>query len=133
MERGWKATGLLRPLWLAYTGGACIARRDAFAKAVGSSGTTLSAINAGSRNLGIGLARRIAEVAGVSVLDVGAPEDLVDARGRTLLDHLEELGGRIADLTERQLKTEKEVGRLRNRVRKIETPHAGDATAASDG
>lgn len=67
---GWKATGLLAPLWRKYPGG-----RDALALAVGTKPPTLSAINTGRRNLGWNLGQRLANELGVSVLELGAPSE----------------------------------------------------------
>lgn len=67
-ETGWKATGLLLPLWNRYKGG-----REALASAVGTSPSTLSSINTGNRRLGYDLAGRLAAELGVTVTELGAP------------------------------------------------------------
>lgn len=85
MDKGWKATGLLTPLYEAHGG------RDALAAKAKTSATTLSQINRGKRNLGLGLAQRIAEAAGISVLELGAPLEAADERSQTIFDRLEEV------------------------------------------
>ena len=68
--KGWNAAGVLQPLWNRYEGG-----RDALAAAVGTSPSVLSSINTGSRNLGHNLAGRLADELGVTVLELGAPNE----------------------------------------------------------
>lgn len=89
MEKGWKATGRLKPLW-GKVGG-----RDGLAAATKINGQTLSAYNSGSRPLGIVNARRIAEALGVSVLDLGGPVEDSDEAGKSVLALLEELSAKV--------------------------------------
>ena len=92
MRPGWSAKGLIRPLWKNYPGG-----RDGLAKAVGSSGSVLSAINSGSRNLGLDLGQRLAKERGVTLLELGAPLSHLTG-DRTLVDRLESVEAMHAEL-----------------------------------
>jgi len=85
MAGKWVAKGLLKPLWRNYPGG-----RDALAAAVGTTASTLSSINTGNRGLGQDLGGRLAAELGVSVLELGAPEEEADDEGLTLRGRLEE-------------------------------------------
>lgn len=108
MQEGWSAKELLKPLWQNYPGG-----RDKLATDVGlKSGNTLSSINSGKRNLGLDLGQRLAAKLGVSLLELGAPEGLADARGLTLLARLEWLAGKVADAIEGQVALERRVAAL---------------------
>lgn len=92
MQKGWKAKGLLRPLWLAYGG------RDELAAAVGSNGTTLSNVNAGSRDLGIDLGRRLAGELKISLAELGAPAEVADDRASLrIVDRLQALEAAFVD------------------------------------
>lgn len=86
-QKGWKAKGLLQPLWNRYEGG-----RDALGAAVGTTGTVLSSVNSGKRSLGYDLAARLAAELHVTVLDLGAPEEAAAAtRERRVIDRLRQL------------------------------------------
>lgn len=97
---GWSARGLLQPLWTQYPGG-----RDGLAKAIGTTGASLSSRNSGRLTLGEDLAGRLAAELSrgldreVSLLELGAPEEAADEAGRSLLDRLEELATALAVLT----------------------------------
>lgn len=108
MKEGWSAKGLLRPLWQFYPG-----KRDGLAHDIGTSPSTLSAINSGRRNLGYDLGRRIADALDVSLLELGAPEDAADQKGRTLTDRLEELAADLAEAA-------RAMSRLQERVKRLE-------------
>lgn len=71
MQRGWSAEGLLQPLWSSYGNGDEKARRDQLARAVGTSGSVLSSINTGKRQLGVNLGTRLAAELGVTLHDLG--------------------------------------------------------------
>lgn len=86
MQKGWDATGKLEPLWRRYPGG-----QEALAHAAGSNRTSLSAINKGTRKLGIGLATRLAAALNVSVLELGAPLTAGDAKGELLVERLHQM------------------------------------------
>lgn len=96
--QGWDATGILKPLWQAYGG------RDELAKAAGTTGTVLSAINTGyrGRRLGITLARKLAVALNVSLAELGAPAEAADdPASQKILDRLarvEEQALTVADL-----------------------------------
>lgn len=96
MERGWKATGLLKPLWSSYGEGDEKARRDKLAAAVGTTGTVLSSINTGKRNLGWNLARRLATQLDVTPVELGAPAQEDDEKGLRLVARLRALEDRAA-------------------------------------
>lgn len=86
MEKGWEATGLLKPLW-ARVGG-----RDALAELAGISPPgTLSAYNSGKRPLGIVNARKIAAALDISLLELGAPEEVLDPKDQGVLARLASL------------------------------------------
>lgn len=97
--------------------------------AIGTTGNTLSAVNSGSRRLGRDLARRLADELGISVLELGAPEEEADEEGRFLLRRLDELAETVGDLLEGQKKTKAELARLRSRIRKLEAPPATGASS----
>ena len=115
MQKGWKAKGLLKPLWQTYPG-----KRDGLAVAVGSTGGNLSGINSGRLRLGRDLGQRLADELGVSLLELGAPLEAVDARGLTLVSRLEALADQVAESVERQAKLHRQVSRLQARVRRLE-------------
>lgn len=120
MRKGWNAEGLLLPLWQNYPG-----KRDGLAAKVGSSGSTLSAINQGRRNLGYDLGSRLAVALEVSVLQLGAPLDGADeVEDQTLLGRLEDLASKLADSIAKQAAMEKELRSLRTRVGKLEALRA---------
>lgn len=98
MQRGWNAEGLLQPLWERYDGSPELPRREALAKAVGTSPTSLSSINSGDRNLGLKLGGRIAAELGVSVLELGAPVGALNGAGQTLVDRLEQVEAKHDEL-----------------------------------
>lgn len=91
MNKGWHATGLLRPLWNAYGEGGDIAKRDKLAAATGTTGSNLSAINSGKRRLGYKLGGRLADELGVTIFDLGAPREVDEQRGASLHDRIEVL------------------------------------------
>ena len=68
MEKGWEARGLLKPLW-GRVGG-----RDRLAELTGIQPSTISGYNAGRLPLGMANARKIAAALGVTVADLGAPD-----------------------------------------------------------
>ena len=94
---GWDARGLLRPLWNQYEGG-----RDGLAEAVGTQGSVLSSINSGKRPLGHDLAGRLGAELGVSLAELGAPEEAADAESRTLHSRLEGLEDLLASVRDGQ-------------------------------
>jgi hypothetical protein len=96
VERGWKATGLLKPLWSSYGEGDETARRDKLAAAAGTTGTVLSSINTGKRNLGWDLARRLAVELGITPVELGAPAQEDDEKGLRLVARLQALEARAA-------------------------------------
>ena len=115
--KGWRATGLLQPLWAAYPGG-----RDALAQAIGTTGSALSSRNSGERNLGVELARKLAGELGVSLAELGAPEDADDdLASRGLLDRLESLADRVAYLLEREADLSLRVHAAEARLAQIES------------
>lgn len=91
MQKGWKAAGLLQPLWGSVGG------RERLAEITGINTSTLSGINTGRLNLGPGNARKIAAALEVSVLELGAPIEAADEAGQTLLDRLLELAATVDD------------------------------------
>lgn len=95
-KRSWSAEGILQPLWHAYGEGK--ARREQLADAVGTNPEALSAINSGSRNLGLDLAQRIAKVTGVSLLDLGAPDEADEVEAATIHQRLSVLVSRVEQL-----------------------------------
>lgn len=96
-QRGWDATGLLRPIWHQYGG------RDKLAAAVGTQGTVLSEVNSGGRRLGLDLAGRLASAAGVRLVDLGAPEG-TDADDLPIHVRLAKLGAAIDEILANQEK-----------------------------
>lgn len=125
MQKGWKAAGLLEPVYEKAGG------RDALAEKAGVSIAHLSGVNSGKRDLGITVARKIANsVPGVTVLDLGAPEEAAIEEEHLLL----------ADLRNRLAITEDEVQWLTDlttrlaRVAKVKLPpRAQRSTAQADG
>jgi len=107
MERGWDAKGLLAPVW-ARVGG-----RDALAALAGVQPGTLSGYNTGRLRLGMENARKIAVALGVSVLELGAPEEEADAAGQSLVDRQAALEAEVLRLT-------KQLARLARRVAVLE-------------
>lgn len=94
VEPGWDAKGLLRPLWQSYPG-----KRDGLAAAIGSTGSTLSAVNTGRQRLGLDLGQRIAEALEITIFDLGAPTNAqVAARSAAVLDRLDALEARLPPL-----------------------------------
>lgn len=86
MEKGWDAAGLLEPLWKRVGG------RDRLAEATGIQPGTLSGYNTGRLPLGATNARKIADALGVSVLELGAPEEEAQTRqDRRIVDRLREV------------------------------------------
>jgi transcriptional regulator with XRE-family HTH domain len=122
MERGWKATGLLKPLW-GRVGG-----RDGLAARTGIVAANLSGYNTGRLRLGLANAERIAQALQVTIYDLGAPAS-VDSPGAStsVLDHLEEVRTVTADLLERSVKQDREIRRLRSRVAKLEAQREAGA------
>lgn len=112
MEKGWKATGLLSPLWARLDGG-----REALAALTGIRATELSSYNSGAKNLGISNARRIADALEISVLDLGAPEGAAETRRelrvvdrlRAVEAALNRLGPNLEDLGDRVTALERQV------------------------
>lgn len=92
---GWSVAGLLEPIWSAKFG-----TRDNLARVTGIPGPALSGYNTGRLRLGIENARKIADAAGVSLAELGAPEEATrdDPRSVPLLDRLATVEGRVADL-----------------------------------
>jgi hypothetical protein len=89
--------------------------RDALAKKIGTTGSSLSSRNSGTKPLGIQLARKIADETGVSVMELGAPEGLADPRGLTLLDRLEGLAVDLAEAARRVVELQERVSMLEAR------------------
>lgn len=114
-EPGWNAEGLLQPLWLKYPGG-----RDGLAAKVGTTGSALSSRNSGSRPLGYDLGSRLAAELGVSVLELGAPLEVADAAGETLVTRLEGLAVDLAEAVRKQSGMATQIARLQARVRTLE-------------
>ena len=114
MQEGWKAKGLLKPLWLAHGG------RKKVAGDAGISEGHLSKVNAGKAKLGLTVATKVASVTGVSVLELGAPVEQADAAGETLLSRLEELAAAHAESARKQTTMAREIARLQERVRRLE-------------
>lgn len=86
MREGWSAKDLLKPLWHTYPGG-----RDALASAVGTTGTVLSSINSGKRNLGQDLGGRLAAELAITLPELGAPISASHPADLTLRQTLESL------------------------------------------
>lgn len=132
MGRGWYATGLLKPLWQRYERPRepGEGRREALARAVGTSPSVLSQINTGNRRLGSSLGTRLSEELGVSLLELGAPEEAaVDEASQTLRDRLESLAGDLAE-------TVRDLARLQERVAILEArpwPDGGRSTGQGGG
>lgn len=106
MERGWKATGRLTPVY-EKVGGV-----DRLASLSGISRQTLSAYNTGKRGMGMKNAVKIGEAAGVSVVDLGAPVAGVSPQAVTLAD----LATRMEAMEENQRELAKVIQRLANAV-----------------
>jgi transcriptional regulator with XRE-family HTH domain len=107
MERGWDASGRLEAFWDRVGG------RDRLAKRTGIQPGTLSGYNTGRLPLGLANARKIAEALEISLLELGAPEAQPDQRGRSLIDHQEELEAEVIRLAT-------DVRRLTRRVQALE-------------
>lgn len=114
MERGWDATGRLRPLW-GKVGG-----RDRLADLTGINATVLSSYNSGKRQLGEKNAKRIAKALKVSLLELGAPDGLKDRRGESLHAHLEAISETLADLGEQGTNRDRAIHRLDRRLRDLQ-------------
>lgn len=94
--QGWKAKGVLRPLWEQLPG-----KREQLAELTRISATELSSYNSGKKNLGLRNAKRI--IAGfaekdivVSLVELGGPLDPDDPIGKRLADRLREIEDRVA-------------------------------------
>lgn len=94
-QKGWNAKGLLQPLWREIEGG-----REGLELLTGIRGTELSSYNSGKKPLGIANARRIADALGISVLELGAPEEEADHQGLSILRRLQALAAAVDDLQE---------------------------------
>jgi transcriptional regulator with XRE-family HTH domain len=119
VQKGWKATGLLEPLW-GKVGG-----RDELARKTGINPATLSGVNTGRLNLGRANAERIAQVLEVSLVELGAPEgEADDVRSQSLVDLL----GDLRAVVDAQQKTIDSQGRsiraLQGRIRALEQARA---------
>ncbi len=113
MEKGWKAEGLIRPLYKKAGG------RDALARKAQASPQTLSAIEGGRQNLGEALARRLAAAAGITLAELGAPEGVLEPRDRSIL-------GRLAKLEEEAVRVE-DLGLLLRVVALLATGRTSEA------
>lgn len=127
MQKGWNAKGLLTPLYKKHGG------RDGLAAKTGVPAGTLSRINTGAGNMGEDVAQRLVGPLKISVLELGAPAEMVDDKGRPALERLEELAAMLGDVLEHQLKTDDTVRRLDERLRTLEeVRHGEDGAAARD-
>lgn len=84
MERGWHATGLLEPLWLALDPPIA----DTLADISGVHVKTLYAVNAGGRRLGERAARKIADATGRTIYDLGSPRPTENAFATSILGQI---------------------------------------------
>lgn len=87
LSTSWKATGLVQPIWnrLPVKTG----KREELARLTGLQPTDLSRLNTGKRSMTMSLATRIAAaVPGVTVLDLGAPEEAADEPSLAMLSDL---------------------------------------------
>lgn len=90
LATSWKATGLIRPIWLRMP--AKTYKREALAAATGIPASNLSAMNRGRLPVTPESAAKImAAVPGVTLLDLGAPEVSDDAQSLLALDRLAKL------------------------------------------
>jgi hypothetical protein len=93
LATSWKATGLVKPIWQRLP--AAKDKRGELARLTGIPATNLSSLNTGSP-MTMEMASRIVSAAspfipGLSVLDLGAPEEAADEPGLLLLDRLRSL------------------------------------------
>lgn len=125
MQKGWDAKGLLTPLYARHGG------REGLAEKTGVSIAHLSGVNNGKRELGIDAARKIAEATGISVLELGAPVEEADEKGRSWLDLLEELR---VEMAAENLKLREDLAKAIRRIRALEKRAQPESqTATADG
>lgn len=96
LATSWKATGLVQPVWNRLD--VPKDKRGELARLTGIPATNLSAMNTGNMPMTMEMAERIAAaIEGLSVLELGAPLELADQRGQTLLDRLQEVEDLVAE------------------------------------
>lgn len=107
-QKGWNAKGKLTPLYARF------GARKGLSEAAGVPESTLSGINSGSRPLGLAVARRLEAATGVTLVDLGAPLNLVadDPASRLIQERLDVLEGRQAKITQRLSRVEKAQARI---------------------
>jgi transcriptional regulator with XRE-family HTH domain len=96
VAKGWKAKGLLKPLWLTLPG-----KREELAERTEILPQTLSGYNSGKLLLGLKNGRKIAAVFKITLLELGRPIGDADEHDQTLLDRLQEVEGQLAAERER--------------------------------
>jgi hypothetical protein len=109
---------------------------DELARLVSAPRSSLSAVNSGKRNLGLVLARRLRDATGVSLVDLGAPEEVVagDPPSRPVLDRLKALEATVAALqTEREEILQGVVERLALLEAAVQTAGRRPARRSSEG
>ena len=88
LATSWKATGLVEQAWKRLDPPI----RDELARLTSIPASNLSGLNTGRLPMTTEMAQKIADaVPGLSVLELGAPEEEADAEGQTLLRRLTEL------------------------------------------
>lgn len=102
MQKGWKATGLLKPLW-GKAGG-----RDGLARKAGMQPATISGYNTGRLNMTLQAARRIALALDVTIYDLGAPVD-AETSSSPLLAELAEIRATLEAMVRREDATEERI------------------------
>ena len=84
-QKGWSAKGLIEVAWKRLDP----PLRDELARRTGINAGNLSSMNTGQRNLTLPKAKVIAEASALSLVELGAPAELADAKSRGVLDRLE--------------------------------------------
>jgi DNA-binding transcriptional regulator YdaS (Cro superfamily) len=123
VQKGWKAKGLIRPLWHR------VGSRERLSELTGINTATLSGMNSGRLNLGPANAATLAAALDVTPEDLGRPPGWADDE-EILGIRLEELATKLAVADEKQAALTRRVTALQARVRKLEAQRApaSDAT-----
>ena len=119
LATSWKAKGLVRQAWLRLD--VKQGHREKLSELTGIPPPNLSGMNSGRLPMTMEMAQRITDVIpGLSVLELGAPEEQADAEGETLLSRLGELAAAHAAAARKQTTMARDIALLQERVRRLE-------------